>query len=100
MPLTPEDLRHLPPGQSALLPLLLRALWHEAQGDWTAAHETSQDVDTPDGAWVHAYLHRREGDLGNAAYWYRRAGKPVATGPLETEWNAIAFALLRPTGPA
>src|SRR5262249_50412517 len=52
---------------------LLRALWHDAQGDWTRAHEIAQEVEDSTGAWVHAYLHRKEGDLGNAGYWYRRA---------------------------
>ncbi len=59
------------------LPPVLLALWHDARGDWEAAHEVAQDVPDPDGAWVHAYLHRKEGDAGNAAYWYRRASKPV-----------------------
>jgi hypothetical protein len=53
-----------------------------------------QEQDDAAGAWVHAYLHRKEGDAANAGYWYRRAGKPVATGPLEAEWQAIAEALL------
>ena len=72
----------------------LRALWHDARGDWDAAHAVAQDVHTDDGSWVHAYLHRKEGDQGNAAYWYRRAGRPVATGPLDAEWDAIVSALL------
>lgn len=79
----------------ASAPPLVRALWHDATGDWEAAHQVAQDVETADGAWVHAYLHRKEGDDGNAGYWYRRAGKPVARGPLEDEWRAIAAALLR-----
>ena len=57
---------------------LVRALWHDATGDWDGAHRVAQDVETPEGAWVHAYLHRKEGDIGNAGYWYRRAGKPAA----------------------
>jgi len=73
---------------------LLRALWHDARGDWDEAHRQAQDVDDKSGAWVHAYLHRKEGDPGNAAYWYRRAGQPVATDSLEAEWNRIATALL------
>ena len=72
----------------------LRALWHDARGDWDAAHRVAQDVDDDAGSWVHAYLHRKEGDRANAAYWYRRAGKPVETGPLEAEWKAIVAALL------
>ena len=54
---------------------VLLALWWDARGDWKRAHEIAQDVSDADGAWVHAYLHRKEGDLGNAAYWYRRAGR-------------------------
>lgn len=68
---------------------LLTALWYERKGDWTRAHEIAQDIDTRDAAWVHAYLHRREGDLPNAAYWYRHAGKPVETGSMDEEWRAI-----------
>ncbi len=60
----------------------LEALWLEGQGDWEAAHDALQLASGPDGAWVHAYLHRKEGDISNAGYWYRRAGRPVATGPL------------------
>ena len=73
----------------------LRALWHDARGDWDAAHSVAQDVHSDEGSWVHAYLHRKEGDPSNAAYWYRRAGRPVACGPLEAEWKASAAELLR-----
>ncbi len=76
-------------------PPLVRALWHDATGDWDGAHRVAQDIETADGAWVHAYLHRKEGDIGNAGYWYRRAGRPAATGSLDDEWRAIATALLR-----
>jgi hypothetical protein len=72
----------------------LAALWWAAKGGWNEAHKLVQDEATADAAWVHAYLHRVEGDLGNAGYWYRQAGKPAAAGPLETEWEAIASALL------
>lgn len=72
----------------------LVALWHDARDDWDAAHGVAQDMPDPDGAWVHAYLHRKEGDAGNAAYWYRRAGKPVASGPLQAEWEQIVRAFL------
>src|SRR5262245_28323827 len=74
-------------------PPLLRALWCEATGDWAQAHTLAQDVETADGAWVHAYLHRREGDVDNAGYWYRRAGRPAARGDLDAEWREIAQAL-------
>jgi hypothetical protein len=73
---------------------LLQALWHDARGDWARAHELAQEVETRDGAWVHAYLHRKEGDPDNARYWYRRAGRPESTAPLPLEWDAIATALL------
>ena len=72
----------------------LAALWWAARGDWDQAHRIVQDEDTSQAAWVHAYLHRVEGDLGNAGYWYRRTGKPAATGSLEAEWEAIASTLL------
>ena len=76
------------------LGLAAQGLWWDAKGDWAKAHECAQAQDDGDGAWLHAYLHRKEGDAENAAYWYRRAGKPVATGPLAGEWEAIARALL------
>ena len=80
------------------LSLALQALWREAKGDWERAHELAQ-ADEGAGDWVHAYLHRKEGDAGNAAYWYRRAGKAVAKGPLEDEWAKIVATLLsRPSG--
>ena len=72
----------------------LAALWWAGKGDWDAAHRIAQDEDGPDAAWVHAYLHRVEGYLGNAGYWYRQAGKQVATAPLEAEWEEIVSALL------
>lgn len=82
-----------PAPPTALRPVLV-ALWRDARGDWNAAHSVAQDVDDEEGAWVHAYLHRKEGDLGNAAYWYRRANRSVASGALEAEWDQIAAALL------
>ena len=72
----------------------LRALWYEAIGDWQFAYELAQAQDDPTRAWVHAYLHRKEGDLANARYWYRRAGKLHATMPLDGEWEAIVTDLL------
>lgn len=74
--------------------LPLRALWFDGRGDWTAAHDLLQYETQGAGAWVHAYLHRKEGDNPNAAYWYRRASQPVASGNLEREWDAITSALL------
>lgn len=74
---------------------VLLALWWDAKGDWAKAHEVAQDVEGADGAWVHAYLHRKEGDVGNAGYWYRRAGREVATGDFRVEWERIVGELLR-----
>ena len=72
----------------------LAGLWWAAKGGWDEAHKLVQDEATRDAAWVHAYLHRVEDDLGNAGYWYRRAGQPAAKDALETEWERIAAALL------
>lgn len=76
------------------LPLLLKALWWDAKGNWPNAHECAQQRETPDHAWVHAYLHREEGDLDNAGYWYRRAGRDFFNGTLREEWNQLANILL------
>jgi len=73
---------------------LLEALWHDARGNWDLAHRIVQDLPTSEAAWIHAYLHRREGDLANAAYWYRRASQPVCSRSLEEEWQTIVAALL------
>lgn len=72
----------------------LRAMWEDGRGRWDAAHQIAQDIDDTTGAWIHAYLHRKEGDPGNAGYWYRRAGQPVAHDSLEEEWSRIVTALL------
>ena len=72
---------------------ILKALSLVASGNWDGAHTLVQDDPSPEAAWVHAHLHRVEGDLSNAGYWYRRAGKPVATGDLGEERNAIEKAL-------
>ncbi len=72
----------------------LQAMWHQAKGDWHRAHELAQSQDDAIGAWVHAHLHRVEGDAGNAGYWYRRAGKDHASQSLDREWDEIVSALL------
>ncbi|MFN4292891.1 MAG: hypothetical protein ACK4JD_02010 [Thermoflexales bacterium] len=77
------------------LSLAMQALWWDAKGDWGKAHACAQAQDDADGAWVHAYLHRKEGDAFNAGYWYRQAGKPPFTGSLEAEWESLVQALLR-----
>jgi hypothetical protein len=76
------------------LPPALSALWHEAKDDWKRAHNIVQEEQDRDSAWVHAYLHRKEGDLDNAGYWYRRARKPISDESLSGEWEAIVSALL------
>ena len=96
--MTPAEFAAAARGGSAppdgLSPPLL-ALWWDRRGDWERAHEAvSVDEQGREAAWVHAYLHRREGDAGNARYWYRRAARPVSAASLEAEWDEIAGALL------
>jgi hypothetical protein len=78
----------------ARLSAALESLWHDAHGDFDRAHYLAQRDEGRDSDWVHAYLHRKEGDAGNAAYWYRRARRPVCQETPEAEWEAIARALL------
>ena len=82
------------PPDGLVVPLL--ALWLARKGRWDDAHEVAQELETTMGSWIHAYLHRVEGDLGNAGYWYRRAGKPAksTTEGLNDEWLEIATAAL------
>jgi len=75
------------------IPPLLHALLLESSGDWDSAHKIAQNDPSSDGSWVHAYLHRVEGDMGNASYWYRNAGKSLPEMSLEEEWEYIAMAL-------
>lgn len=78
------------------LHLALQALWWDAKGDWAAAHDCAQqDEGNPQCDWVHAYLHRKEGDASNARYWYRQAGKAEPVLPLDAEWRAIVEAMLQ-----
>ncbi|HEU4607281.1 MAG TPA: hypothetical protein VFS31_04175 [Chitinophagaceae bacterium] len=81
---------HPPAGSSAYL----RSLWHDAKGDWETAHNIIQDVNDKTAAWVHAYLHRKEGDTGNANYWYAKAGRSMPRHGLEQEWEEIVRELL------
>lgn len=76
------------------LTLALDALWWDAKGNWTKAHESAQSDEGAECAWVHAYLHRKEGDLPNAGYWYSRAGKPQSRALLAEEWEDITRFLL------
>ena len=69
----------------------LRAMWQAKAGHWELAHEIAQEIKTPTEAWIHAFLHREEGDLSNADYWYHRAGKSMPRGmDVAEEWSAIA----------
>lgn len=73
----------------------LEALWHDGKGDWNKSHEVIQDVNSKNAAWIHAYLHRKEGDLGNAQYWYSRAGKTMPGTSLDDEWRSLVEHFLR-----
>ncbi len=77
---------HTPPEG---LSTLLEALWWDAKGNWEKAHQLAQGVNNTDGAWVHAYLHRKEGNDGNAGYWYSRSGKSHPQKSLDDEWLEI-----------
>lgn len=92
--------RLLAADEAPILSPALRALWQLGRGDWHGAHATVQAVGGADAARVHAHLHRVEGDPGNAAYWYRRAGCPVETGSLEAEWRALVEEFLAKEEPA
>lgn len=76
------------------IPPALEALWFHARGDWDTAHQIAQSEKSPMGCWVHAYLHRVEGDSENASYWYRLADKPVCTSSLRDEWEEIVAVLV------
>jgi len=92
-----DSLSHEEPPRQ--LSVALSALWWDAKNNWKQAHESVAQDEGPACAWVHAYLHRKEGDLGNAGYWYRRANRAPASGPLEQEWLEIARSLLAGTDP-
>jgi hypothetical protein len=72
----------------------LRSLWYDAKGDWSKAHQIIQDISDNHAAWIHAYLHRKEGDLWNADYWYLRAGKRRPAYSLEKEWESLIDELI------
>ena len=80
-----------PPENSSVY---LTALWYDAKGDWDKAHDLIQDIKDKNASWIHAYLHRKEGDSSNAGYWYTRAGKKHSVVSLETEWEEIVKALI------
>ena len=86
-----ESLSQTEPPVNLSIPL--KALWYDAKGDWHAAHDLINDLEDKTSATVHAYLHRKEGDIGNAGYWYRKAGEPVSTLSLQDEWTELTKAL-------
>jgi hypothetical protein len=98
--MTPSDFKASVAGEKppAGLTPPLEALWWAAKGEWEKAHTIAMDHETADTAWVHAYLHRVEGDLPNARYWYGQARRDTATGALEAEWAAIVAAMLAKAG--
>ncbi len=71
----------------------LQALWYDAKGNWNKSHQIVQDIENPTASWVHAYLHRKEGDISNARYWYNRAGRNMPGHSLEKEWEEIFLEL-------
>jgi len=76
------------------IPHSLAALWYAGRGDWEQAHNIAQDIPTQEGSWVHAWLHRQEGDEWNANYWYNRAGRPMSSLSLDKEWEEIVQSIL------
>ena len=72
---------------------LLQSLWYDAKGNWETAHDIAQEIHTDNGSWIHAYLHRKEGDTGNASYWYHMAHKPFPTVTLDKEWEDLVAQL-------
>ncbi len=73
----------------------LKVLWHDAKNDWEASHAIAQEMQNDLGSWLHAYLHRKEGDEFNAGYWYRRAGRPFPKTSLEKEHQELVAFILR-----
>lgn len=82
------------PDPPASISPYLEALWHDATGSWEKAHSIVQDIGDSTAAWIHAYLHRREGDTGNADYWYHRAGKERSPASSQAEWEQIVKELI------
>jgi hypothetical protein len=72
----------------------LKAMWYDGKGDWETSHNIAQDIHSESGSWIHAYLHRKEGDNGNASYWYSRANKKMPAYSLEQEWKELVSAFL------
>jgi hypothetical protein len=83
---------HVPPKEVGIM---LQALWYDANDDWEKAHDLAQSQNDSEGAWIHAYLHRKEGDRWNANYWYNRAGKIMPENSIGQEWEDIVKTLLK-----
>ncbi len=94
--MTVEDFKRSVQGEMppSMLSAELKGLWWDGKDNWEKSHETVQDLETTDAAWVHAYLHRKEGDIWNADYWYRRAGKVRPNISLDEEWENMVDTLL------
>lgn len=84
------------PGPPPTLTVYQQALWYDANGNWNKSHELIQDLDDPYAAWIHAYLHRKDGDHSNASYWYARAGKPAVSCSPSDEWEQLATHFANP----
>lgn len=87
-----ESLKEKQPPKDANI--YLKALWYDAKGDWERSHSIIQDIEDKNASWIHAYLHRKEGDIGNADYWYARAGKKRPLYSLENEWEELVLIFL------
>lgn len=83
------------PAPPSAISNMLLALWYDAKGNWHKAHEIAQDINNTNGSWIHAYLHRKEGDDSNAGYWYSRAGKNFSKSSLQDEWEEITKEMLK-----
>ncbi len=83
------------PEPDAIWPEALRAVWYEAKGNWIAAHDIAQEMHSPIGSWIHAYLHRKEGDKWNAGYWYGRANREYPENSYEEELEELVNYILR-----
>jgi hypothetical protein len=82
-------------GPDTGLSVQLISLWYDGKGDWPLAHQQVDHLGDKESAWVHAYLHRKEGDIGNADYWYWRAGKVRPDVSLAQEWEALVLRFLQ-----
>ena len=82
-----ESLLNTGPTENASV--YVKALWYDAKGEWEKAHKLIQEIGDETASWIHAYLHRKEGDVGNADYWYRRAGKKRPSFSLEEECKKL-----------